>query len=143
MISRSKIAKRLKRDIVKNLYLFCYKEEEKYLKTVYILVDTFIKRFNVQEKDNLRISIELNADLECLIFQNKSRQFDHFIKKEKLEKKDIGFQSNLTWVMCCIYENFKVPLISFEEFKKTAFRILREEKNKKAENTCRILAGKE
>ena len=31
MISRSKIAKRLKRDIVKNLYLFCYKEEEIYL----------------------------------------------------------------------------------------------------------------
>ena len=80
MISRSKIAKRLKRDIVKNLYLLSVNDREEYRLRILESLNDFAERWEI-EKRKLDFSIELEKDLLNLTY-NKSGQFDHFVKIE-------------------------------------------------------------
>ena len=82
MFSRSKIAKRLKRDIVKNLYLLSVNDCEEYRLRILKSLNDFADRWEI-EKRKLDFSIELEKDLLNLTY-NKSGQFDHFVKIEKL-----------------------------------------------------------
>ena len=87
MFSRSKIAKRLKRDIVKNLFRI-YKNENKALNSVlyqnlYQDINSFLKKWNVQNNPWKFIS-EISLDIKNLV-QNKSGQFDRFCKHENIQ----------------------------------------------------------
>lgn len=87
MISRSKIAKRLKREIVKNLFRI-YKNENKALNSVlyqnlYQDINSFLKKWNVQNNPWKFIS-EISLDIKNLV-QNKSGQFDRFCKQENIQ----------------------------------------------------------
>ena len=87
MISRSKIAKKLKREIVKNLFLI-YKNENKALNSVlyqnlYQDINSFLKKWNVQNNPWKFIS-EISLDIKNLV-QNKSGQFDRFCKQENIQ----------------------------------------------------------
>ena len=82
MLSRSKIAKRLKRDIVKNLYLLSVNDCEEYRLRILESLNEFAERWEI-EKRNIYFSIELIQDSLDLTY-NKSGQFDRFLKKENL-----------------------------------------------------------
>ena len=87
MISRSKIAKKLKREIVKNLFRI-YKNENKALNSVlyqnlYQDINSFLKKWNVQNNPWKFIS-EISLDIKNLV-QNKSGQFDRFCKQENIQ----------------------------------------------------------
>lgn len=82
MISRSKIAKRLKRDIVKNLYLLSVNDCEEYRLRILESLNEFADRWEI-EKRNLHFSTELTQDSLDLTY-NKSGQFDRFLKKKNL-----------------------------------------------------------
>ena len=87
MISRSKIAKKLKREMVKNLFRL-YKNENKALNSVlyqnlYQDINSFLKKWNVQNNPWKFIS-EISLDIKNLV-QNKSGQFDRFCKQENIQ----------------------------------------------------------
>ena len=87
MISRSKIAKKLKREMVKNLFRI-YKNENKALNSVlyqnlYQDINSFLKKWNVQNNPWKFIS-EISLDIKNLV-QNKSGQFDRFCKQENIQ----------------------------------------------------------
>lgn len=87
MISRSKIAKKLKREMVKNLFRI-YKNENKALNSIlyqnlYQDINSFLKKWNVQNNPWKFIS-EISLDIKNLV-QNKSGQFDRFCKQENIQ----------------------------------------------------------
>ena len=94
MISRSKIAKKLKREIVKNLFRI-YKNENKALNSVlyqnlYQDINSFLKKWNVQNNPWKFIS-EISLDIKNLV-QNKSGQFDRFCKQENIQMNFIDLK---------------------------------------------------
>ena len=86
MISRSKIAKKLKRDINKNLYLLSVKDCEEYRLNILNALNEFAERWEV-ERNQWRFLTDLTEDLLNLTY-NRSGQFDHFLKTEKLIYSD-------------------------------------------------------
>ncbi len=86
MLSRSKIAKNLKRDINKNLYLLSVKDCEEYRLNILNALNEFAERWEVERRGR-RFLRELGRDSLNLTY-NRSGQFDHFLKTEKLVYSD-------------------------------------------------------
>lgn len=86
MISRSKIAKKLKRDINENLYLLSVRDCEEYRLKILNALNEFADRWEI-ERNQLRFLIDLTEDSLNLTY-NRSGQFDRFLKAEKLVYSD-------------------------------------------------------
>lgn len=124
MISRSKIAKKLKRDIVKNLFRI-YKNENKALNSIlyqnlYQDINSFLKKWNVQNNPWKFIS-EISLDIKNLV-QNKSGQFDRFCKQENIQINSTDLKI-LVERLNTFYSNLNLILkqkneISYEEIEK-------------------------
>lgn len=124
MISRSKIAKKLKREIVKNLFRI-YKNENKALNSVlyqnlYQDINSFLKKWNVQNNPWKFIS-EISLDIKNLV-QNKSGQFDRFCKQENIQMNFIDLKIFIERLNI-LYNNLNLILkqkneISYEEIEK-------------------------
>ena len=124
MISRSKIAKKLKREIVKNLFRI-YKNENKALNSVlyqnlYQDINSFLKKWNVQNNPWKFIS-EISLDIKNLV-QNKSGQFDRFCKQENIQLNFIDLKIFIERLNI-LYNNLNLILkqkneISYEEIEK-------------------------
>lgn len=124
MISRSKIAKKLKREIVKNLFRI-YKNENKALNSVlyqnlYQDINSFLKKWNVQNNPWKFIS-EISLDIKNLV-QNKSGQFDRFCKQENIQINSTDLKIFIERLNI-LYNNLNLILkqkneISYEEIEK-------------------------
>ena len=124
MISRSKIAKKLKREMVKNLCRI-YKNENKALNSIlyqnlYQDINSFLKKWNVQNNPWKFIS-EISLDIKNLV-QNKSGQFDRFCKQENIQMNFIDLKIFIERLNI-LYNNLNLILkqkneISYEEIEK-------------------------
>ena len=124
MISRSKIAKKLKREMVKNLFRI-YKNEKKALNSIlyqnlYQDINSFLKKWNVQNNPWKFIS-EISLDIKTLV-QNKSGQFDRFCKQENIQMNFIDLKIFIERLNI-LYNNLNLILkqkneISYEEIEK-------------------------
>lgn len=124
MISRSKIAKKLKREMVKNLFRI-YKNENKALNSIlyqnlYQDINSFLKKWNVQNNPWKFIS-EISLDIKNLV-QNKSGQFDRFCKQENIQMNFIDLKIFIERLNI-LYNNLNLILkqkneISYEEIEK-------------------------
>ena len=124
MISRSKIAKKLKREMVKNLFRL-YKNENKALNSIlyqnlYQDINSFLKKWNVQNNPWKFIS-EISLDIKNLV-QNKSGQFDRFCKQENIQMNFIDLKIFIERLNI-LYNNLNLILkqkneISYEEIEK-------------------------